>query len=123
MKYLLFQDPDLDYGATFDVVKIGARKRGFGAYEDKDAKLLAKLNPKELLSEISEEEYQRLKKKLGLPPVSSRLLGVVVQDPSKNPNAVYAEEESVAPSKKEKPARDLVSVGKAKVEDPLKDTK
>ena len=118
MKYLLFQDPDKDYGAEFDVTKVGARKRGFGAYDAKDARLLKKLHG-DLVGEISLDEYERLKKKLGLSPVSSRLLGVVIQDPSKNPNAVYAEAEvSEVPS--EKSAKDLVSVGKAKVDNPLK---
>ena len=120
MKYLLFQDPDKDYGAEFDVTKVGARKRGFGAYSAKDAKLLQKLHG-DLIGEIPVEEYERLKKKLGQPQVSSRLLGTVVQDPSKAPNAVYAEAEvSETPSKS---AKDLVSVGKAKVEDPLKGKK
>ena len=123
MKYLLFQDPAKDYGAEFDVTRVGARDRGFGAYEDKDAKLLLKLHSGDLVSEIPVSEYDRLKKKLGRPDISSRQLGVVVQDPSKNPNAVYAEKESEAPSKKGKPAKDLVSVGKAKVENPLKGTK
>lgn len=120
MKYLLFQDPDKDYGAEFDTTKVGARKRGFGAYEAKDAKILKKLHG-DLISEIPVEEYERLKKKLGSPAVSSRQLGVVAQDPSKNPNAVYAVTEvSEVPSKS---AKDLVSVGNAKVENPLKGTK
>tara|TARA_B100001093_G_scaffold499980_1_gene549874 strand:- start:2005 stop:2367 length:363 start_codon:yes stop_codon:yes gene_type:complete len=120
MKYLLFQDPSRDYGAEFDVTKVGARKRGFGAYEAKDAKILKKLHG-DLISEIPVEEYERLKKKLGSPAVSSRQLGVVAQDPSKNPNAVYAVTEvSEVPSKS---AKDLVSVGNAKVENPLKGTK
>lgn len=122
MKYLLFQNPNLDYGATFDTVLVGARKRGFGAYEDKDAQLLMKLAPKNHVSEISEAQYQDLKKKLNLPSVSHKVLGLVEQDPSKDPNAVYAKkEDQEVPSKKKKgkPAKDLVSVGKAKVEDPL----
>ena len=46
---------------------------------------------------------------------------MVEQDPSKNPNAVYAEKEGEeAPSKKKsKPAKDLVSVGEVEVKDPL----
>ena len=77
-----------------------------------------KLNPSNLISELSSDQYSELKKKLSLPPVSYKLLGMVQQDPSKDPNAVYAEEAVEAPSKK-KPAKDLVKVGKAKVEDPL----
>jgi hypothetical protein len=119
MKYLLFQDPLRDYGATYDVVLVGARKRGFGAYEDKDAELLLKLTPSNLIKEITEAQYAELKKKLSLPQVSYKLLGMVEQDPSKDPNAVYAKGEEVARSKKKKPAKDLVKVGKAKVEDPL----
>lgn len=119
MKYLLFQNPLRDYGATFDVTLVGARRRGFGAFEDKDAELLLKLNPSNLISELTYDQYSGLKKKLNLPPVSYKLLGMVQQDPSKDPNAVYAEEAVEAPSKKKKPAKDLVKVGKAKVEDPL----
>jgi hypothetical protein len=120
MKYLLFQDPNRDYGATFDTVLVGARKRGFGAYDEKDAKLLMKLAPEHHISELTVDQYEGLKKKLHKPLVSSKLIGTVVQDPSKNPHAVYAEkEDTVAPSKKGKPAKSLVSVGKAKVEDPL----
>ena len=62
MKYLLFQDPNKDYGATFDTVLVGARKRGFGAYEDKDAKLLMKLAPENHISELTEDQYEGLKK-------------------------------------------------------------
>lgn len=117
MKYLLFQNPLKDYGATFDTVLVGARKRGFGAYEDKDAKLLLKLAPENHVSELTKDQYEGLKKKLGLPSASYRVLKTEVQDPSKNPNAVYAKkEEQGVPSK---PAKDLVKVGKAKVEDPL----
>ena len=122
MKYLLFQDPLKDYGATFDTVLVGARKRGFGAYDDKDAKLLMKLAPENHISELTEEQYAGLKKKLSLPPVSYKVLGTVVQDPSKNPNAVYAKKEEVeAPSKNKpsKPAKDLVKIGKVEVKDPL----
>lgn len=119
MKYLLFQDPLKDYGATFDIVLAGALKRGFGAYDEKDAKLLLKLNPVGV-SEISEEAYQSLKKKVDMPAVSHKLLKMVAQDPSKDPNAVYAKKEAPAvPSKNSKPAKSLVSVGEAKVEDPL----
>ena len=120
MKYLLFQDPNKDYGATFDKVLVGARERGFGAYDKKDAELLMKLAPENHISELTEDQYEGLKKKLQKPLVSSKLIGTVVQDPSKNPHAVYAEkEEPVVPSKKGKSAKSLVSVGKAKVEDPL----
>ena len=120
MKYLLFQDPTKDYGATFDIVLVGARKRGFGAYDDKDAKLLMKLAPENHVSELTKDQYEGLKKKLSKPLVSSKLLGTVVQDPSKNPHAVYAEKEELeAQSKPKKAAKSLVSVGKAKVEDPL----
>jgi hypothetical protein len=121
MKYLLFQNPLKDYGATFDTVLVGARKRGFGAYEDRDAKLLMKLAPENHISELTKDQYEDLKKKLSRPSASYKVLGTVVQDPSKDPNAVYAkkEEQEVPSKKKGKPAKSLVSVGKAKVEDPL----
>jgi len=63
MKYLLFQNPNRDYGATFDTVLVGARKRGFGAYDEKDAKLLMKLAPEHHISELTVDQYEGLKKK------------------------------------------------------------
>ena len=120
MKYLLFQDVDRDYGADFERTLVGAMQRGFGAYEDADAAILISLHPENLLNEITEAQYDGLKKKLSKVPVSYRQLGIVRQDPSKDPNAVYAEAPVADPS--EAPVEELISVGEAEVEDTLEDT-
>ena len=118
MKYLLFKKVPYDYGAEYSKVKVGVITMGIGAYEDKDADILLKLHG-DLVSETTEEEYVAVKK---TKPVSLRVLGTVHQDPSKDPNAVYVEESKPAAASKKK-AKDLVKVGKAKVEDPLEESK
>jgi hypothetical protein len=118
MKYLIFKKIPYEYGAEYDRVRIGVMNVGIGAYEDKDADLLMKLHG-DLIDETNEEEYVAVKKTR---PVSLRVLGTVHQDPSKDPNAVYAEESKPAAASKKK-AKDLVKVGKAKVEDPLEESK
>ena len=123
MKYLLFNKVPYEYGAEFDVAMVGSKERGFGAYEDKDAKILQKMHG-DLISELEPESYDELKKKLSLPPTSYRLFGTQQQEADKNPNAVYAKKEKVSKKspKEDKPAEDLVKVGKVEVEDPLEDT-
>ena len=121
MKYLLFNRIPYDYGADHDTVVIGSKERGFGAYQDKDAKLLKKLHG-DLVSDITEDAYEELKKKLGRAPVSYRLFGTQQQEADKNPNAVYAKKES-KPAVESKSAEDLVEVGEVEVEDVLEDTK
>ena len=120
MKYLLFNRVPYEYGAEYDQTMVGSKERGFGAYEDKDAKILLKMHGS-LISEITEETYQGLKKKLSYAPVSYRLFGTQRQEADKNPNAVYAKKESKPAGESKKPAKDLIKVGKAKVEDPLGD--
>lgn len=110
-----------DYGADHDIIMIGSKERGFGAYEDKDAKLLKKLHG-DLITEISQDSYENLKKKLGRAPVSYRLFGTQQQEADKNPHAVYAEKKSKPAAESKKPAEDLVKVGEVEVEDLLKDT-
>lgn len=61
MKYILFKRVPYDYGAEFQRFTNGVVKRGIGAYDDKDAKILLKLH-KDLVEEISEERYEELKK-------------------------------------------------------------
>lgn len=122
MKYLLFNKVPYEYGADYNSLMIGSKERGFGAYEDKDAKILIKMHG-DLISELSKETYEGLKKKLTLPPVSYRLFGTQQQEADKNPNAVYAEKESKPAGESKKKAQDLVKVGKAEVEDPLEDKK
>lgn len=127
MKYLLFNKVPYEYGAEYDVTMVGSKERGFGAYEDKDAKILKDLHG-QLISDLTAESYDELKKKLSLPPVSYRLFGTQQQEADKNPNAVYAKKETSkkspksSPGKSEQPAEDLVKVGEVTVEDPLEDT-
>jgi hypothetical protein len=127
MKYLLFNRVPYDYGANYDVTMVGSKERGFGAYDDKDAKILIKLHGN-LITELSEESFLDLKKKLSLPPVSYRLFGTQQQEADKDPNAVYATKQKGKKSpnpkeaKSEKPAEDLVQVGEVEVEDPLEET-
>ena len=116
-KYLMFNNVNHEYGADFDVTQLGSRKRGFGKYQEKDAKLLIKLHGV-LVDEISEEQFEDLKKKLSRVPVTYRLFGTQQQEADKNPNAVYAETKSKQ-AEESKPAKDLIKVGVAKVEDPL----
>jgi len=67
MKYLLFNKVPYEYGADFDVAMVGSKERGFGAYEEKDAKILIKLHG-DLISELEPESYDELKKKAELGP-------------------------------------------------------
>ena len=119
MKFLIFEDPDerqAKIGAEFERKLVGGSWVGVGGYEDKDAKVLLKLVPEHLRREISEDAYLSIKKK---GPIAYRLLTPIQQRADRDPNAVYADQEEEAPSK---PASELVSVGDAKVEDPLEDT-
>lgn len=120
MKYLMFNSVPYNYGAEYDTVMVGSRHRGFGAYDAKDAKLLIKLHG-DLITEISEETYNGLKKKLSHLPISYRVFGTQQQEADKNPHAVYAEKES-KPAVESKPAEELIEVGEVEVEDPLEDT-
>lgn len=116
-KYLMFNNVNHEYGADFDVTQIGSKRRGFGKYQDKDGKLLLKLHGT-LVSEISEDQFDDLKKKLNRVPATYRLFGTQQQEADKNPNAVYAETKSKK-AEESKPAKELIEVGEAEVEDPL----
>ncbi|MBL19360.1 MAG: hypothetical protein CMC82_05990 [Flavobacteriaceae bacterium] len=117
MKYLLFDNPYRDYGASFDIVLVGSRKRGFGAYSEKDAELLQQIHNGAGIKEISLPQYETLKKKLTKPAVSSKSLRMVQQDPSKDPHAVYAEKEDTeVPSKT---AKELVNIESSEIESPM----
>ena len=120
MKYLLFNRIPYDYGADHDIMMIGSKERGFGAYQDKDAKILKSLHG-DLVTDITKDAYEDLKKKLNRQPVSYRLFGTQQQEADKNPHAVYAKKES-KPVEESKPAKELVEVGEVEVEDPLEDT-
>ena len=119
MKYILFKRVPYDYGAEFQRFTNGVVKRGIGAYDDKDAKILLKLH-NDLVEEISEERYEELKKKLNLPATSFRVFGTQPQDPARNPDAVYADKESSQSTSSK--AEDLIEVSEAVVEDPLEGT-
>ena len=119
MKYLLFDNPSLDYGVKFEQGIVGVRVRGFGAYTAKDANaVLKKHNGK--VREITEPQFDRIKKKYALGPPSSRRMNPVHQDPTSIPDAAYAENTPEEPSKV--PIEELIEVGEAIVDDPLKDT-
>ena len=120
MKYLLFNRIPYDYGADHDIMMIGSKERGFGAYQDKDAKILKSLHG-DLVTDITKDAYEDLKKKLNRQPVSYRLFGTQQQEADKNPHAVYAKKES-KPVEESKPAEELVEVGEVEVEDPLEET-
>ena len=121
MKYLFFKKVPFNYGCEYQRFQNGVKERGIGAYENKDAKILLKMFP-EKIDEIKEEEYDELKKKLNIQPTSFRAFKTQHQDATKDPNAVYAETESKGSEKTSSKAEDLVDVGDAEVEDPLKDT-
>jgi len=112
MKYLFFKDISQDYGAQIDKVKVGALWMGVGMYEDSDAKKILKKH-KGLVTEIDQAQYDSLKKKTS---VVERVFRTQPQDASRDPNAVYAEENK---SRTSPDAEELLSVGEAIVEDPL----
>jgi hypothetical protein len=119
MKYILFKRIPYDYGAEHQTFTNGVLKRGIGAYENKDAKILFKLHG-DLIEEISEADYDELKKKLNLPATSFRVFATQAQDPARNPDAVYADKESNQSASSD--AEDLIEVSEAVVEDPLEGT-
>lgn len=108
-----------DYGAEVQPFANGVKQRGIGSYENKDAKLLKKMHG-DLIEELTEEQFEELKKKLTIVPTSFRAFRTLPQDASKNPNAVYAETESNESEQSD--AEDLVEVAEAEVEDPLEGT-
>jgi hypothetical protein len=119
MKYLFFKKVPYDYGAEYQEFMNGVKRRGIGGYEKADADILLELHGN-LVEEISEQEYLDYKKKLNLGPTSYRVFATQHQDPSKNPNAVYASEESNQSTSLD--AEDLLEVSDAVVEDPLEGT-
>jgi hypothetical protein len=116
MKYLFFRDANKDYGAQITKVRIGALMMAVGMYEDADAKKILK-NHKGSVSEIDYAQYEELLEKK-TQSVTGRVFKTQPQDATRNPNAVYAEKENKSP--KSPKAKDLVSVGDAIVDNPLK---
>jgi hypothetical protein len=116
MKHLYFKKMPYDDGAEVQPFSNGVKKRGIGSYENKDAKILLKMHG-DLVEELSEEQFEELKKKLTIVPTSFRAFRTLPQDPAKDPNAVYAETESK--ESEQSKAEDLVEVAEAEVEDPL----
>jgi hypothetical protein len=114
MKYLFFKDANRDYKAEIERVKLGSLWMAVGMYEDKDAKKLLK-DHKGFVSEIDQVQYEDLLQKK-TQSVTGRVFKTQPQDPSRDPNAVYAEEKSKPTSPK---VKDLISVGDAVVENPL----
>lgn len=119
MKYLLFDNPAKDYGVKFEQGIVGVRNRGFGAYDTKVASGVLEEHEGSV-REINEAQFDRIKKKYELGPPSSRRMNTAHQDPTKIPDAVYAENPPEEPS--EVPIEELIEVGEAIVDDPLKDT-
>ena len=121
MRYLLFNNPNDDYGVSFEQGIVGVRNRGFGAFEHSIAQGL--LDKHDTIRELTLESFESLKKKLGGGPTSFRLIPTIQQDATKVPGAVYAEESPTPPSEAaEVSLDDLITVGEAIVENPLEDT-
>jgi hypothetical protein len=116
MKHLYFKKMPYDYGAEVQPFLNGVKRRGIGSYDNKDAKVLMELHGN-LVEELSDEQFEELKKKLTIVPTSFRAFRTLPQDSTKNPNAVYAEKENKESDQSK--AEDLVEVAEAEVEDPL----
>lgn len=117
MKYLFFKNVKHDYKAEIQTVRVGSLWMGFGMYEDADAKKLLKDN-EGLVSEIDQAQFESIVEKKTV-SVTGRVFKTQPQNAAKNPNAVYAEEKNKPTSRS---AKELVSVGKAIVENPLEGT-
>ncbi len=113
MKYLIFKNPNKDYGVSFAVATVGVIQQGFGEFSDGVAE---KLLQDSSVVEITTEQFLRLKKKLSDGPVSFRQLQTHQQDPTKDPNAIYAED---APTVQSEP--DVIEVQAIEIEKPLED--
>ena len=113
MKYLLFKDPNKDYGVPIAVTTVGVLRQGFGEFSDGVAE---KLLQDSSVVEITTGRFQNLKKKLNDGGVSFRQLRTVPQDPTKNPHAQYAEEE-VEPQSEP----DVIEVDVVEIDNPLEE--
>jgi len=115
MKYLIFKDPNKDYGVSKTVTTVGVLQQAFGEYSDGVAE---KLLQDSSVVEITTERFLNLKKKLTEGGTSYRQLRTVPQDPTKNPHAHYAEEE-VEPQSESGP--DVIEVDVVEIDNPLEE--
>ena len=115
MKYLLFKNPDKDYGVKFSVTTVGVIRQGFGEY---DVGVASGLLGDSSVVEITAEQFHNLKKKLTDEPVSFRRPRTVQMNPERNPDAVYAEESSMEPSEVE---AEVIEINDVKLDNPLEE--
>ena len=107
MKYLLIANPNRGFPIPIESVLVGAKVRGFCECSDEQAEELLE---NKRAAEISKEQYEDLlkKKALGARVSFQRPIGIR-PNPARNPNAVYAEKTTPAPS--EEKATELLKVG------------
>ena len=114
MKYLLFNDPDKDYGVDIAVTTVGVLRKGFGEFS---VGVAEKLLQDSSVVEITTEQFYSLKKKLTQGAVSFQRPIPVHQDATKNPHAQYAEEQPPAPQSEP----DVIEVDVVEIDNPLED--
>ena len=115
MKYLIFKDPNKDYGVAKTVTTVGVLQQAFGEYS---VGVAEKLLQDSSVVEITAERFLNLKKKLSDGGVSYRQLRTVPQDPTKNPHAQYAEKEVEPQSEVE---AEVIEVDVVEIDNPLED--
>ena len=115
MKYLLFKDPGKDYGVSFSVTTVGVLQQGFGEFDDGVA---SELLGDSSVVEITTEQFQGLKKKLTDEPVSFRRPRTVQMNPERNPDAVYAEENTTGQSEVE---AEVIEINDVELDNPLEE--
>lgn len=113
MKYLLFKNPSKDYGVKFAVTRVGVLTKGFGEFS---VGVAEKLLQDSSVVEITTEQFDNIKKKMTQGGVSFTQLRTLPQDPTKNPNAVYAEDAQAPPSEP-----DVIEVDVVDIDNPLED--
>lgn len=88
---LHFENADIKYDGfdSFVRVQVGASWEGIAEVDDKLGGDLVKIPG---VSELSDSDWDWYKKKSVEDPVAYRQFGVIRQDSTQNPNAVYAQE-------------------------------
>lgn len=101
---LLFDNINKAYNGfeAYQPVLVGSSWVGIARVEDKYAKTLLK---EDGVTKLSDEDFDWYKKKVLEEAVTFRRLNTVKQEANKDPNAEYAEEEKVAPSKSQSPKK------------------